>query len=167
MAKYISSWNQLVEGIPYTPGEFLTATERLIVSRQLPNVSMRRVTHGRGSLGRRQYLRVKHRSTYIDIGAMPYGDGFAVSWVHESDRSGDFYARIFNFFIWLWGLIPEIGRRANPIIKTARDFAQKDKRTLYHIDDEIMFQKMVHDCVVKTLNDITDGRGSRGQRPIY
>lgn len=165
MPQHISSWNHLVHDIPCTPREFLDRVVVLIESRNVPQVRIQWVTHGRGSLGRRRYLRVSHRETYMDIGAFPYGDGFALSWVHQSRRSNDLAARVLGFFISLYSLIPWMRETNKKVLRPMQGWISKDRRTIYHKDDEIMFQKIIHECIVAVLMDLTSERGNRTQIP--
>lgn len=167
MPKYISSWSMMVEDWKYSPRQFLEATEQTIALRRVPNVTLRRVWHGGGTLGRREYLRVIHRQTYMDIGCMPYGDAFSVSWVHESDRVNDRAVKNINIIKKITGLFPGIAEHSDPILDKQQKWLAKDRRSRFHQDDETMFQKLVHQCVVDTIDQLGNVRGSRLNRPRY
>ena len=88
----------------------------------------------------REYLRIKHGDLVFDVCAAPFGKDFFISW-------------------WLY----ETTGPMRVVFKGTRfgSFLQQraSKRTFYQIDEEDMFRACVHECILETIDKMTENKG--------
>lgn len=77
-----SHWHQLFEGFNTSSLDFYAELEGAIAARQIPEVSISRVTWSESGFfsAKREYLRIARRGFKFDICAAPFGSGFFFSW---------------------------------------------------------------------------------------
>lgn len=142
----LSHWHQRFEDTQLSAMEFYDELLKEIEKRELPGVSLFRVTYAETGMlsARREYFRIQRNEYYFDICAAPFGKNFFISyWL--SELSGCIIAIISR--------IPFIGR------PWARWLL---KKTFYQQDTEIMFKESVQAIVRDVINSVSDsGRGLR------
>ncbi len=145
---WITGDNKHKKDLKLSSQEFYKAVELEIIERQIPNVSLSRVTHSQSSIfaARREYLRVTRYEYIFDICAAPFGTGFFFSW-WLGQRNKNVLARI-------PGLNTMFG--VNP-----------NKKTLYQLDTENMFRSSILSCFMDAIAQVTtDDKGFRGPSGI-
>jgi hypothetical protein len=136
----LSHWHHTFDQVQFSAMDFYDLTEGEIGRRELPGLSMRRVTHGEKVLfgARREYLRVYTTENAFEICAAPVGTGFYVSWwfFEKSNRLRSLMLGV-PFLNWL---------------VTAK--------TLHQLDEEQVLRDLVHTCVLQGIDAMTGQSGS-------
>lgn len=143
--EHVSHWHQYVENLNQTPEEFYKSIEGLISRNQIPDVKTSRKKFSQGGLfsSSRIYLEVKSKGYFYHVCAAPYGKGFFVSyWQSENQSSKK----------GLLSKIPIVGNLITSIVVP---------ETFYSVDTRLMFQSMIHSCVLGALNVELESRGLR------
>lgn len=139
----ISNWHQYLDYVPFSPQEFYAAVEKDVEAKNIPGVSIMRITYPQGGIFSmsRLYLRVQCREYIFDICAAPFGKGFFVSyWMgEEADPTRDF-----------WKNLPWMGR-----------FFQKRQKTFFELDNEALFKELVSSSVKKVFAELCTIKGNR------
>src|SRR6185312_10467699 len=83
---------------------------------------------------RREYLSIDYKKFTLDIGCMPYGTGYYISWWLGKEDPG-FLSRV-------------------PIL---RDLLGKnpDYQSYYQLDTASLFQSGIHDAILKVIDDVS------------
>lgn len=144
--KLLGNWEHTVLGLQYSVQDFYRALEIVIRNMQIPNIKIEYVTYPESGVfsPRRIYQRIIRKDIYFDICAAPLGINFFVSY-----RLFQKQGFLGNLFV----KVPVIG----DMVKGART------KTLYEEDIVKNLQKIVQECVLKTLNEITNPKGIRNQ----
>ena len=138
-------WQHYYDDFTYAPSEFYNAIESAVEQRELPGVSISRITYGEGGLisPRREYLRIARWKTVFDICAAPYAKGFFISsWQGEKPS----YTRTFI------SAIPFIGKYLAALMS---------KKTYYQIDTEQMLFSVLHKTILAAIDSVTEEKGLR------
>jgi hypothetical protein len=140
---WITGSHQDAKDLKLSSQEFYKTVELEIIERQIPNVSLSRVTHRQSSIftAKREYLRVTRHEYVFDICAAPFGTGFFFSW-WLGYRNRSVLARI-PFINTMFGVNPK-------------------KKTLYQTDTENMFRSSIHSCFADAIAKLTTAKGIRG-----
>lgn len=142
----LSHWHQPFENTQLSSMEFYQELYEAILAKQLPDITMFRVTYAEVGLfsARREYFRIQRNEYMYDICAAPFGTNFFISYWH-SEMSG--------CTIGLISLIPFVGK------PWARYLSRK---TFYQRDTEMLFKESIRIILMQTINKISDsGRGLR------
>lgn len=164
----VSNWNHWVSEMQYSPQEFFQIITQTMENQGLSEIKTSLVQHGRGQYGIREYLRVSHRKTHIDIGAAPYGNGFFISyWVSKTESRSplsQFCMVLANLFRRIpLPFIPQVGYS---IFSSAARSFQKRHDSVYVLDDTFMFQQAVHRSITLVISNISSTQGKR-QMPEF
>lgn len=138
-------WQHYYDDFTYAPSEFYNAIESAVKQRELPGVSISRITYGQGGVfsPHREYLRISKSKTVFDICAAPYAKGFFISsWQGEKPS----YTLVFV------NAIPFIGKYIA---------ASMEKKTYYQIDTDQMLFSVLHKTVMAAIDSVTEGKGLR------
>jgi len=145
---WITGDSKHTKNLKLSSQEFYKAVELEIIERQIPNVSLSRVTHSQSSIfaAKREYLRVTRYEYIFDICAAPFGTGFFFSW-WLGQRNRSVLARIPGLNT-LFGVNP-------------------NKKTLYQLDTENMFRSSILSCFMDAIAQVTtEDKGLRGLNGI-
>lgn len=143
-----SHWNQTVELDNVAPREFYEAVKGLVEQQQIRGVSMRVVEFNEGGVlsDKREYLRVERGEDVFDLCAVPFGAGLYVS-------------------SWLANRPSPVtdALAATPIIGVfVRAYLRfMHPETYYRVDSSLLFQSVVHACVIQVLEDLITIQGAR------
>ncbi|OQP64744.1 hypothetical protein A3860_18470 [Niastella vici] len=125
--------------------EFYSILENIIKQREMPSITMSRVTHKEGGIfsSDRIYLRISRGPLIYDVCAAPFGNGFFVSsWQGETL---DIFRRIIV-------ALPGIGKRLEKAFYS---------KTYFQADTDAMFHGGVHSCLKSAIETITAAHGIR------
>ncbi len=142
VSNVISHWSHFFKSFAISSDHFYTELEKTLQSHEMPHSNIVRTKHKEGGIlsAAREYLRIKHGDIVFDVCAAPFGRNFFISW-------------------WLF----ETTGTVRNVLKNTKvgDFmnAQASKRTFYQIDEEDMFRSCVHECILETINKVTEGKG--------
>ncbi|MFD2916817.1 hypothetical protein [Psychroserpens luteus] len=142
---YHSNWNTLIDDFNFSTEEFYQLFKKELLSQGVSGINTNDVSLHEGSIfsQKRRYVRVKWKEYQYDICAAPFGKGFFISWwlLYKSS--------IFQILI---SKIPFVGewlaRKLFPI-------------TYYKIDTASMFMTYAQSSVLKVIDEITEGKGTR------
>jgi hypothetical protein len=141
-------WNQTVELDGVQPREFYESVKGLVAQQQIRGVQMRVVEFNEGGAlsDKREYLRVQHDEDVFDLCAVPFGGGLYVSsWLAERPSPvTDALAALPVFGI----LVRAYLRFMHP-------------ETYYRVDSALLFQSVVHSCVLQALEELITIQGAR------
>lgn len=137
----ISHWHHTYDKAQFSTMDFYSACEQAIKERNLPGATLKRVIHNNRIFfsGSREYLRVYRMGIAYDICAAPNGSGCYVSWWHHEHYS--------NFERLVMMKIPVL----NWVYR---------EQTLHQYDLELMFQDVIHACVMEAADAMTGVKGS-------
>lgn len=78
----ISHWYLLIEDFETSALEFYTAVEEALRERQVPDITLSRVSWQEGGVAtaKREYLRIERSRLAFDVCAAPFGNGYFFSW---------------------------------------------------------------------------------------
>jgi hypothetical protein len=140
---WITGSHQQLKDLKLSSQEFYKTVEMEIIERQIPNISLSRVTHRQSSIftANREYLRVARNEYIFDICAAPFGTGFFFSW-WLGYRNRSILAKV-PFINTMFGVNPK-------------------KKTLYQTDTENMFRSSIHSCFADSIAKVTTAKGIRG-----
>jgi hypothetical protein len=123
----------------FSSQQFYTLLEEKITQREMPSLTVSRVTHKEGGLfsSDRIYLRISRGHLVYDVCAAPYGNGFFVSsWQGETLHLG---RRIL-------AAIPVVGKNLEKAFYS---------KTYFQADTEAMFHGGVHSCLKSAIEMIS------------
>ena len=159
--QFVSHWHHYVEDFDQSPLDFYNRITEKIRENEVPNVRTQTHNYKKNTgpfSGSRTYLQVISKGYFFIIGAAPYAKGFFVSYWQLENRS-EKANKI--------GEIPFIGPLIVKLFYT---------ETFYTVDTRMMFQKMIHSCVIGALEKEMKNKGLRAlteserkveQRPFY
>ena len=140
----LAQWSALVEGLQWSPKEFYGSVEQALQRRQLPDISLSRVSYAEGGLfsAKREYLRVMRKDHIFDICGAPFGTGFFFSsWLGERPQG----------CLGLFMIIPVL----NIFVGMLR------RETYYKVDTAMMFRESVQNAVFEVIDSLTTAKGIR------
>ena len=143
-----SHWNQTVELDNVTPREFYDSVQARVAQHQLRNVKMRVVEFNEGGVlsDRREYLRVQSGEDIFDLCAVPFGGGLYVSsWLADQPSP----------FLDAMAATPIVGI----VVRAYLRFMHPE--TYYRVDSSLLFQSVVHSCVLEVLEELITIQGAR------
>lgn len=144
VSNVISHWSHFFEKFNMSSMEFYTELETQLQEHDMPNTAISKTTHKEAGIlsASREYLRIKHGDIVFDVCAAPFGKDFFISW-------------------WLYESVGGMRR----VFKNTKfgDFLHQraQNRTFYQIDEESMFRSCVHDCILATVEKVSNGKGVR------
>lgn len=142
VSNVLSHWSHFFQSFAMSSDLFYGELEKTLKAHEMPNASISRTTHKEGGIlsAAREYLRIKHGDIVFDVCSSPFGRDFFISW-------------------WLY----ETAGTMRTMLRNTKvgDFMNEraSKRTFYQIDEEDMFRSCVHDCILETINKVTEGKG--------
>jgi len=140
-----SNWNHLLDDFNFSTKEFYSRLEEELQSQGIKKVDTYTVSLKTGGIfsSRRKYLRVQWKSYRYDICGAPFGKGFFISWwvLYKNPIMKILISKIPLFGVWL-------ANKWFPI-------------TYYKIDTASMFMTYCQSSVLKVIDDITKGSGTR------
>ncbi len=142
----LSHWSTLIENLKESPMKFYELVESEITKQQVPDVKISHTKMKEASMfsSQREYLTVERKHHTFDVCAAPFGNGYFVSTWLSTAVSG------IRKLFYLLSRIPLIGR----LFSTS--FADV---TFYQQDTSAMFQKTIHNAVLKVVDDMTKTKG--------
>lgn len=137
----VSHWHHTYDNAQFSVQDFYSTVESSFKERKLPDAYTTRTIHYNRVFfsGRREYLRIKGNGMAFDICAATNGRGCYISWWQHENFN--------NFERLILMKIPVI----NWIYRT---------QTLHQYDRELMFQDVVHTCVMEAADAMTGVKGS-------
>lgn len=145
LKNYHSKWNTLIDNFNYASSDFYKLLIEELKSHGVDGITTKHVflKEGNALSSKRTYLRVSWKDYEYDICAAPFGNGFFVSWwlLYKDSFWQRFITRI--PFIGSW-----LARKLFPV-------------TYYKIDTASMFMSYAQSSVLKTLETITENKGTR------
>ncbi len=129
----------------FSSQQFYTVLEEKIKQREMPSITISRVTHNEGGLfsSERIYLRVSRGHLIYDVCAAPYGNGFFVSsWQGET----------LHLRRRIIAAIPRYGKNLEKAFYS---------KTYFEADTEAMFHGGVQDCLQSAIEGITAAHAIR------
>jgi hypothetical protein len=144
VTQVISHWSHFFQNFSFSANEFYSQLEQVLKTHAMPNTAMGRTNLKEGGIfsSAREYFRIKHGELVFDVCAAPFGSDFFISWwLYESEGG-------MKQFLKFTKMGEFLAERAS-------------KRTFYQIDEEEMFRSCVHDCILETVQKVTEGKGLR------
>ena len=141
VSNVISHWSHFFNFFSLSANAFYEELENVLKNHEMPNSKIERTKHKEAGFlsANREYLRIKHGDIVFDVCAAPFGKDFFISW-------------------WLY----ETAGTMRTMLKRTKvgDFLNQRaaNRTFYQIDEESMFRSCVHDCILETIDKVTDGK---------
>jgi len=142
----LAHWDQTVRPTAVTPLEFYETLLDLFAQRGVPHKSVSYITRRESGLlsARRIHLRIRFRELIFDIAAMRVSDdALSVSWWLSKSPPG-----LFDLFCEIPGLRFLLRRLIRPT-------------TFYRFDTAVAFQRLVQQCVVDAISQITSPKIQR------
>ncbi len=143
--EFVSHWNQYIENMAQTPKEFYALVESLVKSNDVSDIKISRVTHKEKGIfsSSREYLQIKSKGYFFEVCAAAYGKGFFISYWQLENRTGKKS---------LLARIPIIGSLLSSVAIP---------ETFFTIDTRMMFQGMIHSCIMSAIDSETSKKGLR------
>ncbi|MBS1731861.1 MAG: hypothetical protein JST02_01070 [Bacteroidetes bacterium] len=144
VSNVISHWSHFFHSFNMSSVDFYGKLEEILKSHNMPNSTISRTTHKEAGMlsASREYLRIKHGDIVFDICAAPFGTDFFISW-------------------WLY----ESAGAMRTVFKNTRFGnylqARAANRTFYQVDEEDMFRSCVHECILESIEKVSEGKGFR------
>jgi hypothetical protein len=140
VAKILSHWDGSFENFQASPLEFYDRVEQAIIDRGVSGIKLSRVTRREGPrwASRREYLRVERKELVFDICAAPSGNDLSLSW-WLGQKPPSLLSET-PFFGALFGLF-------------------RGETTYYEADMQVLFQRAVHESVLKVAAELTREAG--------
>jgi hypothetical protein len=142
VSNVISHWNKFFPCFSLSSTMFYTALENTLQGFKIPNAVISRTNRKEGGVfsSSREYLRIKHGDIVFEVCAAPFGNSFFISWwLYETEGS---MRRLMK------------GTKMGGFLQ-----ARAARRTFYQIDEEEMFTKFVHECILETVDSVSEGKG--------
>ncbi len=142
VSNVLSHWSHFFQAFSMPSDTFYNELENTLRVHEMPHSTIFRTKHKEGGIlsASREYLRIKHGDIVFDVCASPFGRNFFISW-------------------WLY----ETAGTMRTVLKNTRvgNFLQNraQQRTFYQIDEEAMFRSCVHECILETINKVSEGKG--------
>ena len=140
-----ATWHHPFENQHFEASEVFKAVEEKIKAKDLPDVSVDLVgylTEG-VCFGNRKYLQIRRSDQMILVCASPFGTDYFISW--RAGKPLDILDNIIPH-------IPFIGKMLE---------ARIHKKTYFELDTDTMFKDIVHSCILKAIDDLSDAHGMR------
>jgi len=142
VSQVLSHWSHFFQSFSVSSELFYAELEKTLAHHEMPNAVISKTRHKEGGIlsAARDYLRIKHGDIVFDVCASPFGKDFFISW-------------------WLY---ETAGTMRTMLGRTkVGDFlnARAAKRTFYQVDEEDMFRSCVHDCILETIEKVSEGKG--------
>lgn len=136
----IARWHHTFDEVRFSPQDFYEALEAAFEGRGIRDLEVRRMAHDQILLfgPQREYLRVYRFRYAFEICAAHVGTGCYVSWWFLQKNS--------------------LPIRIMMLVPVLRWYVAL--RTYHQIDEEDAFRDLVHECVLKTVDDMTGTKGS-------
>lgn len=144
--QYVSHWHHYVEDLNQTPLDFYERVSNNIKENKTPDVRIRHHTYSKKAYwfsGSRLYLQVSSKGYFFIIGAAPYGNGFFVSYWQVENRT-----------------VNESMLRSIPLLGNLIANALYNE-TFFTFDTRVMYQKMIHSCVINAVDAECTAKGLR------
>lgn len=139
-------WQHLLDNFTYSPKEFYEKLQQNLKETKIDGITydwedLHEGTHFVSAT--RLYLKITWKEKLFYVCAAPFGRGFFISWWHFEKTP--LWERILLMF----------GRFGRWITLSINPM------TFYRIDTAAVFQRYMHDTVMKTMEDITKEKGVR------
>ncbi|HYD21167.1 MAG TPA: hypothetical protein VEB40_06830 [Flavipsychrobacter sp.] len=140
-----SAWYHLFEEQSFSSKDFYKSVTAKIEAKGIKGAQIDMISYGEEWFlsGKRIYLQILRDDSLFLVCAAPFGPDFFVSY-----RSGEPFDRWRSVFIHL----PFVGKYLE------RAYTH---RTFFQIDTDTMFRELVHQCVLKTIDELTSASGIR------
>jgi hypothetical protein len=142
ISNVLNHWSHSFRSFSMSSDEFYGELEKMLKQTEMPNAIISKSMHKEGGIlsAKRMYLRIKHGDIVFDVCAAPFGRDFFISWwLYETTGTMRTMFRQTKFGNFL------NERAAN--------------RTFYQIDEEDMFRSCVHECILETIDQVSEGKG--------
>lgn len=142
--QYHSHWSVMLSDFTFPVDEFYSLVKEELKRQGIDNVSFesKNIRDGGGISNQREYLRIKWGEYYYDLGAMPFGKGFYISWwlIYANSIGKIIIDKIPFIGGWL----------ASKLFRV----------TYYKVNSASAFMTLAHASVVKVIKDITEAKAS-------
>lgn len=141
-----SRWHHNFDELKFSPMEFYSKVEGHVKKREIPDISISRVSFSETGMfsSQREYLRIRRKDSAFDICAAPFGNCFFVSWWHGEKQ---------GLIAELISKIPYIG----PYLAS-----NSQPKTYYQLDTVSMFKESVRSAVNEAIDEMVSSKGLRG-----
>jgi hypothetical protein len=140
-----ATWHHSFENQHFEALEFFKAVEEKIKTKDLKDVSVDIVGYNQEgfSFSKRKYLQIRRFDQMILVCASPFGTDYFISW-----RAG----KPLDILDSILPNIPFIGKTLETRIH---------RKTYFQLDTDTMFKDIVHSCILKAIDDLTNTHGMR------
>lgn len=141
VSKVLSHWSHFFQSFALSSDTFYKELSKVIKDHEMPNAVIGTVRMKEAGMlsASREYLRIKHGDIVFDVCAAPFGKDFFISWwLYESEGGMRTLLR---------------GTKMGDFLKQ-----RAAMRTFYQIDEEDMFRSCVHECILATVEKVTEGK---------
>lgn len=137
----INHWSKFFNFFSMSSDVFYKELENVLKEHEMPHSTISRTKHKEGGMlsASREYLRIKHGDLVFDVCAAPFGKDFFISWwMYETESKVRTVFKYTKFGSYL--------------------AARAARRTFYQADEEEMFTKCSHQCLMETVEKVGDGK---------